>query len=201
MSGHPLRDFQLPAFFRHAVTRPALSAVRPHLASLHQRWLRTLLAQRRPRNLLYLSEDRKLMAVSVGPGPSFGVPKPLFQTRVLPRVSSLRTSYVPSRDPPRRATARRPRWDEKWSACGEIFWGSWISKLLKQQVVPRRFFVGRPALPGQYPDRRSATQSHHGRAELDRRLEAIIPHNPAAYKEISKNPVVRPKTESRDLKI
>jgi len=48
--------------------------------------------------IYYLSEDRKLMAVSVGPGPSFGVPKPLFQTRVLPGVSSLRANYVPSRD-------------------------------------------------------------------------------------------------------
>jgi Tol biopolymer transport system component/tRNA A-37 threonylcarbamoyl transferase component Bud32 len=48
--------------------------------------------------LYYLSEDRKLMAVSVGPGPSFGVPKPLFQTRVAPGVTANRTHYVPSRD-------------------------------------------------------------------------------------------------------
>ena len=46
----------------------------------------------------YLSEDRKLMAVEVGPGPAFGVPKPLFQTRVPPGVTSNRTHYVPSRD-------------------------------------------------------------------------------------------------------
>jgi Tol biopolymer transport system component len=48
--------------------------------------------------IYYLSEDRKLMAVPVGSGPSFGVPKPLFQTRVLPGVSPLRLNYVPSRD-------------------------------------------------------------------------------------------------------
>ena len=34
------------------------------------------------REIYYLSEDRKLMAVSVGEGPSFGVPTALFQTRV-----------------------------------------------------------------------------------------------------------------------
>jgi serine/threonine protein kinase len=50
------------------------------------------------RELYYLSEDRKLMAVSVGPGPSFGVPEMLFQTGVLPGVTSQRMSYVPSRD-------------------------------------------------------------------------------------------------------
>ena len=48
--------------------------------------------------IYYLSEDRKLMAVSVGAGPSFGVPKPLFQTRVPAGVSSYRTHYVPRRD-------------------------------------------------------------------------------------------------------
>jgi serine/threonine protein kinase/Tol biopolymer transport system component len=48
--------------------------------------------------LYYLSEDRKLMAVSVGPGPSFGVPKPLFQTRVSAGVTANRTHYVPGRD-------------------------------------------------------------------------------------------------------
>ncbi len=36
------------------------------------------------REIYYLSEDRKLMAVSVGAGPSFGIPKPLFQTHVPP---------------------------------------------------------------------------------------------------------------------
>jgi Tol biopolymer transport system component/predicted Ser/Thr protein kinase len=50
------------------------------------------------REIYYLSEDRKLMAVSVGPGPSFGVPAPLFQTRVPAGVSANRTHYVPSRD-------------------------------------------------------------------------------------------------------
>jgi len=34
------------------------------------------------REIYYLSEDRKLMAVAVGAGPPFGVPKTLFQTRV-----------------------------------------------------------------------------------------------------------------------
>ena len=46
----------------------------------------------------YLSEDRTLMAVPVGAGPSFGIPKPLFQTHVPAGVTSLRTHYVPSRD-------------------------------------------------------------------------------------------------------
>jgi eukaryotic-like serine/threonine-protein kinase len=50
------------------------------------------------REIYYLSEDRKLMAVSVGPGPSFGVPQTLFQTRVPAGVNSNRTHYVPSRD-------------------------------------------------------------------------------------------------------
>ncbi len=50
------------------------------------------------REIYYLSEDRKLMAVAVGPGPSFGVPKPLFQTRVPAGVSAVRTNYVPTRD-------------------------------------------------------------------------------------------------------
>jgi eukaryotic-like serine/threonine-protein kinase len=48
--------------------------------------------------IYYLSQDRKLMAVSVGSGPSFGVPKPLFQTHVMPGVNALRTNYVSSRD-------------------------------------------------------------------------------------------------------
>ena len=38
------------------------------------------------------------MAVPVGPGPSFGVPKPLFQARVPEGVHVFRTHYVPSRD-------------------------------------------------------------------------------------------------------
>jgi hypothetical protein len=50
------------------------------------------------REIYYLSEDRKLMAVSVGVGPSFGIPKPLFQTRVPAGVIANRTHYVPSRD-------------------------------------------------------------------------------------------------------
>ena len=50
------------------------------------------------REIYYLSEDRKLMAVAVGAGPSFAVPKVLFQTRVPEGVTSRRTHYVPSRD-------------------------------------------------------------------------------------------------------
>src|SRR6202521_2352454 len=49
------------------------------------------------REIYYLSEDRRLMAVSVGPGPSFGVPQTLFQTRVPAGVNANRTHYVPSR--------------------------------------------------------------------------------------------------------
>jgi hypothetical protein len=48
--------------------------------------------------IYYLSEDRKLMAVPVSAGPSFHVPKPLFQTRVPAGVNHLRTNYVPSND-------------------------------------------------------------------------------------------------------
>jgi serine/threonine protein kinase len=50
------------------------------------------------REIYYLSDDRKLMAVSVGAGQSFDVPKLLFQTRVPEGVTSRRTHYVPSRD-------------------------------------------------------------------------------------------------------
>jgi eukaryotic-like serine/threonine-protein kinase len=50
------------------------------------------------REIYYLSTDRKLMAVSVGPGPRFGVPKALFQTRVTEGVTGYRNHYVPSRD-------------------------------------------------------------------------------------------------------
>jgi Tol biopolymer transport system component len=50
------------------------------------------------REIYYLSEDRKLMAVQVDAGPQFEVPVPLFQTRVGAGVTPLRTHYVPSRD-------------------------------------------------------------------------------------------------------
>ena len=50
------------------------------------------------REMYYLSSDQKLMAVAVGPGPSFGAPTELFQVRVAGGVSSQRTHYVPSRD-------------------------------------------------------------------------------------------------------
>jgi hypothetical protein len=50
------------------------------------------------RELYYLSLDRKLMAVPVALGPSFGTPRQLFQTHV-PRTTNLfYTHYVPSRD-------------------------------------------------------------------------------------------------------
>jgi Tol biopolymer transport system component len=50
------------------------------------------------REIYYLSEDRHLMAAPVAAGPSFGIPRPLFQAHVPPSVSALRTHYVPSRD-------------------------------------------------------------------------------------------------------
>jgi hypothetical protein len=50
------------------------------------------------REIYYLSEDRKLMVVSVGTGPSFDIPKPLFQTRVAEQVTAYRTHYAPNRD-------------------------------------------------------------------------------------------------------
>jgi dipeptidyl aminopeptidase/acylaminoacyl peptidase len=51
------------------------------------------------REIYYLSEDRKLMAVAVSSGAQpFGVPRPLFQTEVHSGVNVLRTHYVPSRD-------------------------------------------------------------------------------------------------------
>jgi serine/threonine protein kinase len=50
------------------------------------------------REIYYLSPDQTLMAVTVGPGPSFGRPNRLFQTPVPAGVNSQRTHYVPSRD-------------------------------------------------------------------------------------------------------
>ena len=50
------------------------------------------------REIYYLSEDRKLMAVDVGPGPSFGIPRILFQTQVQAGVAANRMHYVPARD-------------------------------------------------------------------------------------------------------
>ena len=50
------------------------------------------------REMYYLSSDQKLMAVGVGPGPTFGAPTALFQVRVARGVSLNRTHYVPSRD-------------------------------------------------------------------------------------------------------
>jgi hypothetical protein len=50
------------------------------------------------REIYYLSEDRKLMAVSISAGPIFDIPKPLFQTRVRAGVNAIRTNYVPSGD-------------------------------------------------------------------------------------------------------
>ncbi len=49
--------------------------------------------------IYYLSEDLKLMAVSVSSGAvPFGVPRLLFQTEVHAGVESFRTHYVPNRD-------------------------------------------------------------------------------------------------------
>jgi Tol biopolymer transport system component/predicted Ser/Thr protein kinase len=51
------------------------------------------------REVFYLSEDRKLMAVPVEPGRTFGRPKELFQTRIVAeRVTAVRTHYSPNRD-------------------------------------------------------------------------------------------------------
>src|SRR5258708_28369707 len=52
------------------------------------------------RELYYLSEDRKLMALPISIAPVFeaGTPKALFQTRVPEGVTPYRTNYVPSRD-------------------------------------------------------------------------------------------------------
>jgi len=50
------------------------------------------------REVYYLTRNRKLMSVPVSAGPSFGVPKPLFQTQVPSGVNSLNMHYVPSRD-------------------------------------------------------------------------------------------------------
>src|SRR5262249_51602128 len=54
--------------------------------------------RRDAREIYYLSEDRKLMAVSVGSDLSFGVPEQLFQTRVPSGVNAFRTHYVPRND-------------------------------------------------------------------------------------------------------
>ena len=50
------------------------------------------------REIYYLSEDRKLMAVPVGQGPSFGVPKPLFQTRVPSGASKRKRNWLAAED-------------------------------------------------------------------------------------------------------
>jgi len=50
------------------------------------------------REIYYLSEDQKLMAVSVASDRAFGVPKLLFQTRAPSGAKAFRTNYVPSLD-------------------------------------------------------------------------------------------------------
>jgi len=50
------------------------------------------------REMYYLSLDQKLMAVGIGPGPSFGKPTELFQASVAAGVSPQRTHYVPRGD-------------------------------------------------------------------------------------------------------
>jgi serine/threonine protein kinase/Tol biopolymer transport system component len=49
------------------------------------------------REVYYIAEDRKLMAVSIGAGLAFGAPTALFQTRTSVLVSPFRTSYVVNR--------------------------------------------------------------------------------------------------------
>jgi Tol biopolymer transport system component len=62
------------------------------------------------REIYYLAEDRKLMAVPVSQGAApFGVPRPLFQTEVHTGVNLLRTHYVPSRDGSRFLVQARSR--------------------------------------------------------------------------------------------
>jgi Tol biopolymer transport system component len=69
-----------------------------------RRWLVSINGGYEPRwsadghEIYYLSKDRKLMAVPVVAGSSFGVPKPLFQTQIATGVSSLNMHYVPGRD-------------------------------------------------------------------------------------------------------
>jgi len=48
--------------------------------------------------IYYLTRNRKLMSVPVNAGPTFGVPKPLFQTQVPSGINPLNMHYVPSRD-------------------------------------------------------------------------------------------------------
>ena len=50
------------------------------------------------REIYYLSADQKLMAVTIGAGPSFAIPKVLFQTHVPAGVHANRTHYVPTLD-------------------------------------------------------------------------------------------------------
>lgn len=69
-----------------------------------RRWLVSINGGYEPRwsadghEIYYLSKDRKLMAVPVVAGSSFGVPKPLFQTQISTGVSPLNMHYVPGRD-------------------------------------------------------------------------------------------------------
>jgi hypothetical protein len=49
--------------------------------------------------IYYLSEDRKLMSVTVDPAAfTFGYPRLIFQTQVPEGVHLYRTHYVPNRD-------------------------------------------------------------------------------------------------------
>jgi len=50
------------------------------------------------KEIYYLSDDRKLMAVPVANGPSFGLPVVLFQTDIPLMGDLFRSNYVPSRD-------------------------------------------------------------------------------------------------------
>lgn len=50
------------------------------------------------REIYFLSLDHKLMAASVSPGPVFGLPNALFQTRAATGITPFRTQYEPSAD-------------------------------------------------------------------------------------------------------
>jgi Tol biopolymer transport system component len=80
------------------------------------------------RELYYLTEDRKLMAVAVNSGPSFGVPEFLFQTNVVPGVNAQRMGYVPSRDG-RRFLINRQTGDPPLNPITVVLnWNAWLKK-------------------------------------------------------------------------
>ncbi len=80
------------------------------------------------REIYYLSTDRKLMVVAVGPGPRFGVPKALFQTRVAEGVTGYRNHYVPSRDGQRFLINTRVSDPPQASIMVELNWQAGLKK-------------------------------------------------------------------------